>query len=141
MGEAPGIWLPATLAQQILEHTRATAPNEAVGLIGGHSDGHAVVVIPLPNLAGERAFLADPHAQFLAERRIAGAGLEIIAIYHSHPGGGLGFSAADRSFASPWACTHIVIVPGRAAGDDELMRAYGRGADDFVAVPIHVLNG
>lgn len=69
----------------------------------------------MPNLAGPHEFFADPFAQYLAERRLSREGLSVIAIYHSHPGGGTELSDADRMAASRWNWAHIVIVPERSA--------------------------
>jgi proteasome lid subunit RPN8/RPN11 len=64
-------------------------------------------------LAGPHAFLADPYAQYLALRRLREVGLELLAAYHSHPGGGLLPSAADIEFARWWPCPHVIVALGR----------------------------
>jgi proteasome lid subunit RPN8/RPN11 len=92
-------------------HARGAMPNEAVGILGGHSDGRVVKVIPLPNRALDRfSFYADPYAQYCAEKDITANGLEIIGIYHSHPNGAAALSADDLVFASPWKCAHMVVA-------------------------------
>ena len=77
--------LLARVHGRLVSHVRAVLPDEGVGILGGSEDGQVLEAIPLPNLGGPRAFLADPHAQFLAERRLRGAGRRVLAVYHSHP--------------------------------------------------------
>ena len=118
------ILLPDLLYRQIVRHAQVAAPMEAVGMVGGHANGRAVVVIELPNLAGPFEFFADPFAQYRAERRLAEAGLTLLAIYHSHPGGGLQLSPADVHFARRWPCAHIVVVPDATGQGRDGLRAY-----------------
>jgi|GEM_PF-2189279 len=118
------ILLPDLLYRQIVRHAQVAAPMEAVGMVGGHANGRAVVVIELPNLAGPFEFFADPFAQYRAERRLAEAGLTLLAIYHSHPGGGLQLSSADVHFARRWPCAHIVVVPDATGQGRDGLRAY-----------------
>ena len=63
------------------------APLEACGLLGGN---HQVVelVLPVKNAAESKVrFLMDPRAQLRAMEQIEAEGLEIVAIFHSHPKG------------------------------------------------------
>lgn len=112
------------LYQQIVQHVTQAIPMEAVGIIGGLSDGEARLVIELPNLAGPHEFFADPFAQFQAERRLYSEGLIVIAIYHSHPEGGTTLSDADQAAARRWNCAHIVIVPKKSIEEVESLCAW-----------------
>lgn len=130
------IVLPDALCRQMLRHAERVAPLEAVGVIGGRTDGRAEIAIELPNVAGPYEFLADPYAQYQAEMRIHRAKLEVIAIYHSHPGGGAAMSESDRVFAERWPCVQIVLVPDKAPGDPLRMRAYRMAGPRELDVPI-----
>lgn len=110
--------------RSILKHARRSVPAEAVGLLGGPAPGYATHSIPLPNTAGHNAFLADPFAQFQAERELARLGLPLVAVYHSHPGGGTQLSSLDLRFARQRACFQIVIALARTGLPGEEMRAY-----------------
>jgi proteasome lid subunit RPN8/RPN11 len=109
---------------QIVEHARRALPAEAVGLLGGDANGRATVAVPLPNLAGARAFVADPFVQFNAERGLRQAGLSLLAIYHSHPGGGARLSAADRAFAERRPIAQVVLALDCPRHPGEEIRAY-----------------
>jgi len=118
------IRLTSDLYRAMVDHAYAVLPAEAVGLLGGPVPGYATLRIPLPNRAGQKTFLADPFEQFKAERRLAELGLQLIAIYHSHPSGGAQLSPLDLVFARKRACLHIVIALDRVALPGEEMRAY-----------------
>jgi proteasome lid subunit RPN8/RPN11 len=116
--------LPRDTHRRMLDHAREALPMEAVGILGGHPSGHVFQAIPLPNLAGPRAFLADPRSQYEAERRLRRLGLALLAIYHSHPGGGAQLSPADRAFATHLPVVHVVIALARPRRAREQIRAY-----------------
>jgi len=63
------------------------APLESCGLLAGIQD-EVRQVVPLPNaLKSATRFRLDPNDQWAAFQQIEGAGLEMLAIYHSHPKG------------------------------------------------------
>ncbi len=111
---------------------------EAVGILGGHADGRAAIAIPLPNLAGPKAFLADPLAQYQAERELRQAGLTLLAVYHSHPGGGTRLSAVDQTFAARLPVMQVVIALARLHRAGEELRAYQIREGMITEVPIRV---
>jgi len=130
------ILFPEPLYQQIVRHVTRAAPMEAVGIIGKSADGRARLVIEMPNLAGSHEFFADPFAQYQAERRFAREGLSVVAIYHSHPGGGTDLSDADRIAAARWNCAHIVIVPERSPDDANYLRAWRISGNRAAVIPV-----
>lgn len=111
---------------------------EAVGILGGDACGRVTVAIPLPNLAGPKVFLADPLAQFQAERALRQAGLTLLCIYHSHPGGGVQLSEVDRAFAAHRSIAHMVIALARRHRPGEEMRAYRVNQNTIVEVEIRI---
>jgi proteasome lid subunit RPN8/RPN11 len=132
------IKLPLVLYQRLVNHARSALPMEAVGLLGGRQEGTATVAIPLPNLAGPRAFWADPLAQFKAERQLEQSGLQLVAIYHSHPGGGTQLSPLDLAFAQERPCIQIVIALERLHQSGEEIRAYQILGDSAIEIDIQI---
>jgi proteasome lid subunit RPN8/RPN11 len=114
---APGV------RDAMLEHARRALPREAVGMLGGEGEV-ASLVCELESLGGSRHFLVDPRSQYEAERRISGAGLSVVAVYHSHPGGGATLSAVDIAFASRLPMLQIVIALARPHHPGCELRAY-----------------
>jgi proteasome lid subunit RPN8/RPN11 len=128
--------------QEMMEHARQSLPDEAVGLLGGlllGSTAEVKRVFPLPNLLGSRAFLADPYAQYQAERLLAEEDIVPLAVYHSHPGGGVQLSPTDHAFAVRRPLLQVVIALAREGLVDE-MRAY-QVRDDLTATEIPLFVG
>ena len=76
-------------------HVNAEAPLEACGLIGG-KNGIVELVLPVKNVAASRTiFSMEPRAQLRAMSLIEAEGLELLAIFHSHPRGASAPSITD----------------------------------------------
>jgi proteasome lid subunit RPN8/RPN11 len=77
------------MREEMIAHARAELPNECVGLLAGVTEGgmgRAVARYPLVNAAGSPIeYLSQPESMFAAHRAMRERGLEILAIYHSHP--------------------------------------------------------
>jgi proteasome lid subunit RPN8/RPN11 len=72
------------LYDQVVEHARAEAPNECVGVIAAR-DGVAVAVHPARNAArSPLRYEMDGMEQYRIQSAIEDAGLDLGAIYHSH---------------------------------------------------------
>lgn len=76
------------------------APHECVGVLGGERverGWYAACYIPLPNVTGhpETHYEADPTALIQALRAFRQQGLELAALFHSHPRGPSLPSASD----------------------------------------------
>lgn len=68
-------------------HVNYEAPLEACGLLGG-KNRLVELILPVKNAAESRVrFKLDPKAQLRAMQQIESEGLEIVAIFHSHPKG------------------------------------------------------
>lgn len=68
-------------------HINFIAPLEACGMLGGKNEV-VELVLPIKNAAESKTrFLMDPKAQLRAMQHIESEGLEILAIFHSHPKG------------------------------------------------------
>jgi proteasome lid subunit RPN8/RPN11 len=118
-------------------HARAALPDEAVGLLVG-STGRPTAAIPLPNIAPRGEFLADPHAQYLAERSLRRDGAQLLAIYHSHPAGGTQLSPLDVKFGGERSCLHVVIALDPARPGDESVAAYAIHGTDARPVAVEI---
>jgi len=89
--------IPASLYDQMAEHAVSEVPNECCGLIAGRCEASvtespgmptflAVRILPLANEAASPVeFLSEPRSMFEAVREMQRAGLDILAVYHSHP--------------------------------------------------------
>jgi proteasome lid subunit RPN8/RPN11 len=81
--------LPRKLREDMISHARAELPNECVGLLVGvlkSGMGQVVDRYPLVNAAASPIeFLSQDDSMFAAYRSMRQHGLDILAIYHSHP--------------------------------------------------------
>ena len=136
---AETIVLRAEQYARIIEHAWAGLPGEVVGLLGGTA-GCVRIVMPLPNVMASRAFLADPFAQFHAERELLRSNLQLIGIYHSHPGGGAQLSPCDLVFARTRSCVHIVVALDRPHQAGEEVRAFRIVQGCITEVSIRILR-
>ena len=109
--------------RQILEHTRAEAPNEACGLLAGRS-GYVTHILPAANVAENPlvGYLMDPDDQLRHFQTIEDQGLDLLGIYHSHPVSQAYPSPTDLSMAYyPEAVYAIVSL---VQSDNPVLRAF-----------------
>jgi proteasome lid subunit RPN8/RPN11 len=85
--------LPHRVLVEMVDHARAELPNECVGLLAGRLVEAVEVRVgqverryPLVNAAASpREYLSDPRSMFDAVKDMGKRGLDVLAIYHSHP--------------------------------------------------------
>lgn len=81
--------VPRTLHDAMVAQALAEKPNECCGLLAGREVegvGRVEAVYPLVNgLASPVEYESEPHSMFLACRDMTRQGLDILAVYHSHP--------------------------------------------------------
>jgi len=100
--------LPSDIRDQIVAHAVDSLPAEAVGVLAG-TGSQVRKAFALRNLGGQHSFLAHPCDQFQAEMAMRSQGMDILAIYHSHPDGCVCLSDFDRVMAMPWKCAQLII--------------------------------
>ena len=94
--------------QIMLEHVLRCLPEEACGLVGGVGS-RARIVLPVANRLHSRVkFEMEPREQLKALRWLEEHGLDLVAIFHSHPHGPQSPSPTDiERFNYPPAATLI----------------------------------
>jgi proteasome lid subunit RPN8/RPN11 len=111
--------LAAPVWAEVSARALAEAPLECCGLLAGTRAGgvlEAVAALPLVNqLASPTRFISEPAGLFKALRRAREMGLEVLAVYHSHPDGPPAPSATDLEWRwAPGVADLIVAVGGGA---------------------------
>jgi proteasome lid subunit RPN8/RPN11 len=76
--------------EEMVSHALSERPNECCGLLAGVIDagvGRVVEGYPLVNVAETPAieYWSDPRSMFAADKDMRKRGLDVLAIYHSHP--------------------------------------------------------
>jgi proteasome lid subunit RPN8/RPN11 len=81
--------IPSILFKEMIAHVRDELPNECCGLLAGRlEDSIAIAVERLTitnDLASPTRYLTNARDLFAAFRRLRDVGLELLAVYHSHP--------------------------------------------------------
>lgn len=89
MPPRPRIRIPAPVLADLTAHAAAEHPLECCGLLAGRAtaDTYEIMLrIPLTNtLKREDEFASNPAEMLAAHRRMRAEGLDLLAVYHSHP--------------------------------------------------------
>ena len=103
--------IPLELRTAMVDHLAACLPEEGCGMLAGRGSLGSRV-IPVDNeLHSPVAFRMNPQEQLQAFLRMEEDGLELLAIFHSHPRGPQTPSPTDvAEFAYPEAVS-IIAVP------------------------------
>ncbi len=98
------------LLEATRHHLRTQFPNEGVGLWLGKG-GRVVQVVPLENTHPSPlwAYTADPNGLLKALKEAEKAGLDLLAIYHSHPNSSAQPSESDRAQAF-WRVAYVILA-------------------------------
>jgi proteasome lid subunit RPN8/RPN11 len=93
----------------MLAHVLEVYPLEGCGLLAGKS-GRVSRRYPVANiLASPDRYEMDPYQQLQALHELEGAGLELLAIYHSHPQGPDHPSTIDIDRAYYPEALHVIV--------------------------------
>jgi [CysO sulfur-carrier protein]-S-L-cysteine hydrolase len=96
--------------QSIIDHCIAGYPDEACGILAGTS-GRVDKVYCMANARpGPVSYEMDPEEQFRVMKDIRQAGLEMVGMFHSHPGGRAFPSSIDVEKAY-WPGTRLPNYP------------------------------
>ena len=112
----------------IVAHAREDAPDECCGLLAGR-DGRSERVFRMTNAAhSPLRFEVEPLEVMRTLEEIDAAGLEPVALYHSHTRTAPYPSQTDVTFAEAWPGTPWIIV-GLANGEVDVRTFRIDGAD------------
>lgn len=101
--------LPRALMDDMIAHVTAHLPDEACGLVGGRG-GRAARLYPIENMLHSPVmYEMEPLQQIRAMLAIEEEGLELLAIYHSHPNGPARPSTSDVAQAYYPDVAQIII--------------------------------
>ena len=97
------------ILEQIIAQARRDAPMETCGYLAGR-DGRVTQCYPVRNDdQAENHFTFDPEGQLSAAANAEQEGLDIIALYHSHPMGFAWPSAEDVRLAFDPSLLYVII--------------------------------
>lgn len=96
--------------EAVIAHLRGALPDEGVGFLLGSTPAEADRFVPARNVRSGRRFLVDPYDQFAAFREARAGGHQVVALIHSHPGGGVTLSVADWENAVWWPFLQVIVA-------------------------------
>lgn len=95
--------------EEIIIHSQKHAPLEACGYLAA-KDGLIVLAYALANIdQSSEHFAFDPKEQFSVLKNIRAKGLEIYAVYHSHPFSGARPSEEDIRLAYDPNIAYVIV--------------------------------
>jgi [CysO sulfur-carrier protein]-S-L-cysteine hydrolase len=120
-GTPRSLRLPVSLGHAIVAHARAGYPNEVCGLIVGSQETGLVLyrgqnVAPAPRVSFEL-----DSGTLLRQIEFEEQGLELVAIYHSHPAGPEEPSVTDVAYAF---YPEVAAIICSLAGAEPRLRAF-----------------
>lgn len=140
-GTADGLWLPATIASELLAHARGEVPNEACGLLSGDlAAGRAARYHPARNAeASPLRYNVHPDDLVRIVFAIEDAGEDLVAIFHSHTHTAAVPSATDRRSAQYPAVFYLLAtLVDPSARATSALRAWRIHGGQSFEVPLRI---
>jgi proteasome lid subunit RPN8/RPN11 len=103
------ISIAAEIMDQLVNHARGVYPQEACGLLIGHTPNAERFVAATNILASETAYEMDPAFLAATLRSLRTSGEQLIAIVHSHPRGSAEPSETDLRRAYYPEAAHVIV--------------------------------
>lgn len=101
--------IPYNIFEQILQQAKTEAPVEACGILAG-IDSKVENLYQMTNVDNSSDhFMMEPKEQFAVVKDIRSSGLEMLAIYHSHPETPARPSAEDIRFALTPGVIYVIV--------------------------------
>ncbi len=101
--------IPRDIFDLMMEQARTEAPLEACGILAGKAPRvRSLYRMTNADHSGDH-FLMEPAEQFQVAKGIRAAGLEMLAIYHSHPRSPPRPSAEDIRLALTPGVLHVIV--------------------------------
>ena len=130
--------IPQTIFDEIIAHAREGLPLEVCGILGG-ADGVVSAIYRMTNTdQSNEHFMMAPREQFDVVRELRARGLEMAAIYHSHPETPARPSEEDIRLALTPGVSHVIV--SLAAPEEPVVRSFRVVAgtvvpDELVVIP------
>ncbi len=135
--------IPASVAEELLAHSRSELPNEACGLLGGDLvSGRATAFHPARNSeASPLRYNVHPDDLVRIVFAIEDAGEDLVGIFHSHTRSPAVPSATDRRAAQyPEAFYVLATLADPDAGPAESLRAWRIRDGSSTEVPLEIAD-
>ncbi len=134
-------------------HGEQTYPHECCGVLLGHVEDQARVVVAVVQAGNTRfdsphnRYNIDPRELVRIQREARAEGLDIVGFYHSHPDHPARWSATDLAEAHWMGCSYVItaVEKGKAAVTNSFVLIGGgeddKRLEDEEVVVVHVAEG
>ena len=123
--------------QRICEHCDRMYPNEACGILAGRDNRVQKVYTLLSERPSPTFYQIDSKEHFRVIREMREAGIDLVSIYHSHPGGLAFPSSIDVDLAYyPEAVYVIVSLMDRK---NPVVKGYNIVEREITEVPLNII--
>ena len=123
--------------QKIYEHCDRVYPNEACGILAGRDNRVQKVYTLLSEMPSPTFYQIDSKEHFRVIREMRDAGIDLVSIYHSHPGGPEFPSSTDVELAYyPEAVYVIVSLMDRK---NPVAKGYNIVEREITEVPLDII--
>ncbi len=130
--------IPTNIFQQMVAQAKALAPIEDCGILAG-SNGKVEKFYKMTNAdKSSTHYMMDPKEQFAAVKDIRSAGLEMLAIYHSHPETPARPSAVDIRLALTPNVIYVIVSLQNNNGS--VVKGFHIAGTNVTEVPIKILE-
>ena len=127
--------IPNNIFEQMLAQAKAEAPVEACGILAG-KDGEVERLYEMTNSdKSSDHFMMTPEEQFKVVKNIRSDGLEMLAIYHSHPETPARPSAEDIRLALTPDVIYVIVS---LQNTEPAIKGFLIEDGDVTAVPVKI---
>ena len=137
--------IPTKIFQEMVAQAKALAPIEACGILAG-SNGKVEKLYQMTNADNSSThFMMEPREQFTTVKDIRSAGLEMLAIYHSHPETPARPSAEDIRLALTPNVTYVIVSlqsvrTPKQNNNGSVVKGFHIAGTNVTEVPISILE-
>ena len=130
--------IPTEILQQMITQAKEQAPIEACGILAG-SNRRVEKLYKMTNVDNSNThFMMEPKEQFATVKDIRSAGLEMLAIYHSHPETPARPSEEDIKLALTPNVIYVIISLQNTNGS--AVKGFHISGNNVTEVPIEILE-
>ena len=137
--------IPTKIFQQMVAQAKALVPIEDCGILAG-SNGKVEKLYKMTNTDNSSThFMMDPKEQFATVKDIRSAGLEMLAIYHSHPETPARPSAVDIRLALTPNVIYVIVSlqsvrTPKENNNGSAVKGFRIAGTNVTEVPIRILE-
>lgn len=130
--------IPSGIFKQMVAQAKVQAPVEACGILAG-KDNKVEKLYETTNIDNSTDhFMMEPKEQFAVVKDIRSVGLEMLAIYHSHPLTPARPSAEDVRLALTPGVTYVIV--SLRYRDHPVMKGFLIANGNIIKVPVKVME-